>query len=104
MVQWVSFCVGGFLAEMLRTKWTGVHGHEELFPDTTRVERWMLRRLSARRRQPNAEQRVDSVVDHINDASLKAGQAADFDRKRAAQLSTGTALVMLIGAFIATPR
>src|ERR1700761_2458663 len=34
IVQWVSSGVGGFLAGRLRTKWTGVHGHEVFFRDT----------------------------------------------------------------------
>ena len=42
--------------------------------------------------QPDAEQRVDSAVAQVNDASLKARQAADTARKRAAQLSIVTAL------------
>jgi hypothetical protein len=52
--------------------------------------------------QADAEQRVDTVVVQINDASLKARQAADTARKRSAQLSIVGALAMLIGAFIAS--
>ncbi len=52
--------------------------------------------------QPEAEQRVDTVVNQLNDAGQKARQAADLARKRAAQLSIVTALSMLIGAFIAS--
>ena len=53
-------------------------------------------------RQPEAEQRVDTVANQLNDAEQKVGQAADVARKRAAQLSIATALAMLIGAFIAS--
>jgi len=52
--------------------------------------------------QPEAEQRVDTVVNQLNDAEQKVRQAADVARKRAAQLSIATALSMLIGAFIAS--
>jgi len=52
--------------------------------------------------QPEAEQRVDTVVNQLNDAEQKARQAADVARKRAARLSIATALSMLIGAFIAS--
>jgi hypothetical protein len=52
--------------------------------------------------QPEAVQRVDTVVNQLNDAEQKALQAADVARKRAARLSIATALSMLIGAFIAS--
>ncbi len=52
--------------------------------------------------QPEAEQRVDTVVNQLNDAEQKLRQAADVARKRAAQLSIATALSMLIGAFISS--
>ena len=52
--------------------------------------------------QPEAEQRVDTVANQLNDAEQKVHQAADVARKRAAQLSIATALAMLIGAFIAS--
>jgi hypothetical protein len=52
--------------------------------------------------QADAEQRVDTVVAQINDASQDARQAADAARKRSAQLSIVGALAMLIGAFIAS--
>ncbi|MGB6326569.1 MAG: hypothetical protein WBG11_12590 [Methylocella sp.] len=52
--------------------------------------------------QREAEQRVDTVVNQLNDAGQKARQAADVARKRAARLSIATALSMLIGAFIAS--
>ena len=52
--------------------------------------------------QPEAEQRVDTVANQLNDAGEKVRQAAEVARKRAAQLSIATALSMLIGAFIAS--
>jgi len=52
--------------------------------------------------QPDAEQRVDTVVAQLNDAQMKARQAADTARKAAAKLSIVIALSMLIGAFIAS--
>src|ERR1700731_51604 len=52
--------------------------------------------------QPEAKQRVDTVVNQLNHAEQKARQAADVARKRAARLSIATALSMLIGAFIAS--
>ena len=52
--------------------------------------------------QPEAEQRVDTVVNQLNHAEQKARQAADVARKRAARLSIATVLSMLIGAFIAS--
>jgi hypothetical protein len=52
--------------------------------------------------QPEAQQRVDTVVNQLNDAEQKVRQAADVARKRAAQLSLATALSMVIGAFIAS--
>ena len=52
--------------------------------------------------QPEAEQRVDTVVKQLNDAGQKIREAADVARKRAAQLSIATALAMLVGAFIAS--
>ncbi|MGB6177459.1 MAG: hypothetical protein WBF43_14250 [Methylocella sp.] len=52
--------------------------------------------------QPEAEQRVDTVVNQLNDSGQKARQAADVARKQAARLSIATALAMLIGAFIAS--
>lgn len=51
---------------------------------------------------PEAEQRVDTVVNQLNDSEQRARQAADVARKRAARLSIATALSMLIGAFIAS--
>ena len=206
IVQWLSSGVGGFLAGRLRTKWTGVHGHEVFFRDTAHgflawsaatlagalmiagvtasgasgVARgtadvaataaagaasagaawggsnsgnpgsgyfvdtlfrsanpsdgdkaaaggetarilaqsthdgqvalspadkaYLAQLVSARAAIPqaDAEQRVDSVVNQLNDASVKARQAADAARKRAAQLSIVTALAMLVGAFIAS--
>ncbi|HEV2042799.1 MAG TPA: hypothetical protein VGT81_22600, partial [Casimicrobiaceae bacterium] len=52
--------------------------------------------------QPEAQQRVDNVVNRLNDAEQKVRQAADVARKRAARLSIATALSMLVGAFIAS--
>ncbi len=52
--------------------------------------------------QPDAEQRVDATVAQLNDAQMKARQAADTARKAAAKLSIVIALSMLIGAFIAS--
>jgi len=52
--------------------------------------------------QPEAQQRVDTVVNQLNDAEQKVRQAADVARKRAARLSIATALSMVIGAFIAS--
>jgi hypothetical protein len=52
--------------------------------------------------QPDAEQRVDTVVKQLNDAQQKLRATADQARKRAAQLSIATALAMLVGAFIAS--
>ena len=52
--------------------------------------------------QPEAQQRVDTVVNQLNDAEQKVRQTADVARKRAARLSIATALSMLIGAFIAS--
>jgi hypothetical protein len=52
--------------------------------------------------QPEAQQRVDNVVNQLNDAEQKVRQAADVARKRAARLSIATALSMVIGAFIAS--
>jgi hypothetical protein len=34
VVQWLSACVGGYMAGRLRTKWVGVHTHEVFFRDT----------------------------------------------------------------------
>jgi hypothetical protein len=34
VVQWISACVGGYLAGRLRTKWVGVHTDEVFFRDT----------------------------------------------------------------------
>jgi hypothetical protein len=52
--------------------------------------------------QPDAEQRVDATVAQLNDAQMKARQAADTARKAAAKLSIVIALSILIGAFIAS--
>lgn len=52
--------------------------------------------------QGEAEQRVDTVVQQLNNAAQRARAAADKARKRAAQLSVVGALAMLIGAFIAS--
>jgi hypothetical protein len=52
--------------------------------------------------QPEAGQRVDTVVKQLNDSEQKIREAADLARKRTAQLSIATALSMLIGAFIAS--
>jgi hypothetical protein len=52
--------------------------------------------------QPEAEQRVDTIVNQLNDSEQNARQTADVTRKRAARLSIATALSMLIGAFIAS--
>jgi hypothetical protein len=48
-----------------------------------------------------AEQRVDTVINQVKAAEMKARQAADAARKVAATTSIFTALSMLIGAFIA---
>jgi hypothetical protein len=53
-------------------------------------------------RQPEAQQRVDTVVNQLNDAEQKVRQTADVAGKWAARLSIATALSMLIGAFIAS--
>jgi hypothetical protein len=68
------------------------------------VDRAYLAQMVAARtvRQPEAQQRIDTVVNQLNDAEQKVRQAADMARKRAAQLSIATALSMLIGAFIAS--
>jgi hypothetical protein len=50
----------------------------------------------------DAQQRVDSVVNQLNDAQQKLRQMADTARKQAARVSTASALAMLIGAFIAS--
>jgi hypothetical protein len=34
IVQWLSACVGGYLAGRLRTRWIGTHTHEVFFRDT----------------------------------------------------------------------
>src|ERR1700730_3220107 len=52
--------------------------------------------------QPEAEQRVDTVANQLNDAEQKVRQAADVARKPAAQLSIADALSMLSGAVIAS--
>ena len=52
--------------------------------------------------QPEAVQRVDSIVQQLNDAEQKVRQAAELARKHAARLSIAAALSMLIGAFIAS--
>jgi hypothetical protein len=52
--------------------------------------------------QPEAEQRVDGLVNQMNDAQEKIRAAADAARKRAAQLSIMLALSMVVGAFVAS--
>jgi len=52
--------------------------------------------------QPEAEQRVDSLVNQVNDAQAKLREAADAARKRAAQASIMLALSMVVGAFVAS--
>jgi hypothetical protein len=49
-----------------------------------------------------AQQRVDSVVNQLNDSQQKLRQMADTARKQAARVSMATALAMLVGAFIAS--
>jgi hypothetical protein len=51
--------------------------------------------------QADAEKRVDAVIAREKAAEAKAKQAADEARKAASAFSIGTALAMLIGAFIA---
>jgi hypothetical protein len=51
--------------------------------------------------QPEAEQRVNSAVEQVKAASVKARELADTARKTAAAAAICTALSMLIGAFIA---
>jgi len=51
--------------------------------------------------QDEAQKRVDSVIDQVKAADVKAREAADTARKAAATAATLTALSMLIGAFIA---
>jgi len=76
-------------------------GHVALSPaDRTYVAQLVAARTGIS--QPDAEQRVDNVVNQLNDAEQKARQAADTVRKRTAQLSIVTALAMLIGAFVAS--
>ena len=50
----------------------------------------------------DAQQRVDSVVNQLNDSQQKLRQMADAARKQAARVSMVTALAMLVGAFIAS--
>jgi hypothetical protein len=50
----------------------------------------------------DAQQRVVSVINQLNDSQQKLRQMADTARKQAARLSMATALAMLIGAFIAS--
>jgi len=35
VTQWISACLGGYIAGRLRTKWVGTHTHEVFFRDTT---------------------------------------------------------------------
>jgi hypothetical protein len=49
-----------------------------------------------------AQQRVDSVVNQLNDSQQKLRQMADTARNQAARVSMATALAMLVGAFIAS--
>jgi hypothetical protein len=51
--------------------------------------------------QPEAEQRVNSAIEQVKAASVKARELADAARKTAAAAAICTALSMLIGAFIA---
>jgi len=51
--------------------------------------------------QDEAQKRVDSVIEQVKAADVKAREAADAARKAAATAATLTALSMLIGAFIA---
>lgn len=51
--------------------------------------------------QADAERRVDDVVAKEKAAEVKAQQVAELARKAASALAIGTALSMLIGAFIA---
>ena len=100
VVQWISSGLGGFLAGRLRTKWVRVHAHEVSPADKAYVAQMVAARTGLS--QPEAQQRVDTVVNQLNDAEQKVRQTADVARKRAAQLSIATALSMLIGAFIAS--
>jgi len=51
--------------------------------------------------QPEAEQRVNSAIEQVKAASVKAREMADAARKAASAAAICTALSMLIGAFIA---
>jgi hypothetical protein len=50
----------------------------------------------------DAQKRVDTYIQTVNDATVKAKAAADQARKAAAQAALYTALALLIGAFIAS--
>jgi len=50
----------------------------------------------------DARQRVDELVQNLNDAKSRLEQAADSARKAGAETAIYTALSMLIGAFIAS--
>jgi hypothetical protein len=91
-----------FRSESVRILAHSIHdGKVALSPE----DRTYLAQLVAGRAgisQPEAEQRVDSLVKQLNDAQDKIREAADAARKRAAQLSIMLALSMLVGAFVAS--
>jgi len=77
------------------------NGQVELSPaDATYLTQIVATRTGLSQR--DAQQRVNNVVDQLNDAQQKLRQAADAARKYEAHLSLAIALSMLIGAFIAS--
>jgi hypothetical protein len=69
------------------------------------ADRDYLAKLTARNTglsEDEAKARVDTVLKQVDEAKLKAKQAADDARKAAAKLAFFTALSMFVGAFVAS--
>lgn len=130
VMQWISSCVGGYIAGRLRIRWIGTHTHEVFFRDTAHgLVTWAVATVlvaailatslfAAERREhavwaaspgmsqsmspADVEKRADSVIARAAQGEQGAKEGADAARKAAAQAAMYTALSMLIGAFIAS--
>jgi hypothetical protein len=86
-------------AQTSRILLNGLRNGDVAAPDRTYLAQLVAARTGLS--QDDATKRVDQVIGQAKAAEVKAQQAADAARKAAAKLSIGTALSMVIGAFIA---
>jgi hypothetical protein len=128
VTQWISSCLGGYIAGRLRTRWIGTHAHEVFFRDTAHgFITWAVATVlvaavlassvvstagSHEAAMSEASATLQSALPQADNSRPQrerridepAMDRADMDaaRKAAAEAAIYTALSMLVGAFIAS--